>query len=270
MSLVYEESRVKQPGFFSIGEPEPKLRMGELIVYVNEKEEHFQVEAERTPVSNAFIRKHKINRRIRMQAGPFPYVFSKELFTQDHRKYVRVDLNIVLEVEDAYKLYISNVKDITTYLNNFIPGELASIVSTYTVEDIIRLQYFLQDVTVFPTFSSRIQSLGLRVAQYTTHVEKDGLETELDRNSRIREDENNAKLQDRIQEKFNEADIEIAEALAKASKLEKYKKLLDTTSPDIAIKFIPEEDQDLVREHWKNQGLQIELSKEDPLKTPFD
>lgn len=270
MSLVYEESSVKQPGFFSIGEPEPKIRSGELLIYVNEKEEHFQVEAERTPVSNAFIKKNKINRRIRMQSGPFPYVFSKELFTQDHRKYVKVDLNIVLEVEEAYKLYNSEIKDITTYLNNFIPGELASIVSTYTVEDIIRLQYFLQDMTVFPTFASRIKSLGLRVAQYTTHVEKDSLETELDRTSRIREDENKAKIQDRIQEKFNEADVEIAGALAQASKLEKYKKLLDTTSPDLAIRYIPEEDQDLVREHWKKQGLQIDVPKEDPLKTPFD
>ena len=266
MSLVYNVSTVKSPGFFSLGEPEPKIRSGEVIVYINENEEHFQVEAERTPVSSSFIKKNKINKRIRMNAGPFSYTFNEELFTQDHRKYVRVNLQMLLEVEDAYKLYYSNVKNIEAFLNNLIPGGLGAIVSRYSMEDIIRLQQFLQDVHVIPTLKSTLHSMGLRIAQYTIHVQKDELEINLDKGSRIKEDKNN----DKIDEVFIDAKVEIAKFEAKARMLEAYQGLLNTMEPQIALQLIPEENREIVKEHWKSKGLLIAAPKEDRNSTPFD
>src|SRR5690606_24479407 len=178
MSLVYHEEAVKKRTLFSTGDPEPKLSEGELFIYLNKSGTAFVIGAERTPVSNSFLMKNKIEYRIQMKSGPFIYTHGNEYMTADHTKKVAIEIRLRLEISDALKLYESGIKDINAYINNIIPAEISKVVEYYEMNEILDLQRKIRDVEVFDVLARELKTIGLKVGEYIAHVDKDVVEKE--------------------------------------------------------------------------------------------
>jgi hypothetical protein len=276
VSLVYSESAVKKKPFFSSGEPEPQLREGELFIYLNNAEEYFVVGHEKTPVSNAFINKNKINYRIRMAAGPFTYEHSDEYFTFDHRKYLRVIINLRLEIADAVKLYNAKVSNINSYLDGIIPSFIASVVENYEVNEIITLQQKLRDVDMFPGLTRDLKTIGLRVTMYNARVQKDDLQRVLDGDYRQTEHDIGMEKLVETQRRKTKYEMDTIDAVSKAKSiiaiLNGYDRLLveEGVSPELLLETADEEHKELLRSHWEKTGTLLEKPKNSSLDSRLD
>lgn len=276
MSLVYSETSVKKKPLFSSGDPEPQLREGELFIYLSRDGEYFVVGHEKTPVSNSFIKKNDINYRIKMAAGPFNYEHTNDYITADHRKYFRVAITLKLEIVDAVKLYNAKVSDIKSYLDGIIPAFIAGVVLNYEIDEIIELQRRLKDVEVFPGLLNNLNAIGLRVASYTSLVQKDSLQTELDKDYRQTEHDIGKEIMYKTAHKKSEHDLNTMDAVEQAKSkiaiLQAYDRLLveEGISPDILIDTVEPEHQDLLRAHWIKKGTLLEKPQENAIGSMMD
>lgn len=276
MSLVYSETHVKKKPLFSSGDPEPQLREGELFIYLSKDGEHFVVQHEKTPVSNAFIKKNDINYRIRMASGPFSYEHSNEYITADHRKYFRVAITLKLEVVDAVRLYNAKVSDIKSYLDGIIPSFIAGVVLNYEIDEIIELQRKLKDVEVFPGLLNSLQAIGLRVATYTSLVQKDTLQSELDKDYRKTEHDIGLDIMSKTAYKKSEHELNTMDAVEKAKSkiaiLHAYDQILleGGISPDILIDTVEPEHKELLRAHWIKKGTLLEKPQDSEIGSMMD
>jgi hypothetical protein len=274
LSLVYRETPIKKRGIFSLGaKPEPKLSPGELFIYLNEDNESFQIEAPQTPVTNTFLAKNKIVKSIRMNAGPFYYHYNNDFYTSDTRKLVNINVQIQLKVIDGYQLYLSRVSDIQAFLNNIIPSELSRLVSTYDISEVNLIQRQILSVDAFPSFASAIRNMGLAIEQYNAVVRQDELEHQLNSVSRQKDAERNETVKDTIHSHDINHINDHAEQVRIAKRLIGYRSIIkEIGNPDVALRLIPEDDRDIVKEDWKSQGLLLLDTKPETEKkeTPFD
>ncbi|MEI2363398.1 hypothetical protein [Priestia megaterium] len=256
MSLVYSESIVKRKPLLSSGDPEPQLREGELFIYLNSSEGYFVVEHEKTPVSNAFVNKNKINYRIKMAAGPFTYEHIDDYLTYDHRKSFRITINLRLEISDAVKLYNAKVSSINSYLEGIIPSYIASVVENYEMDEINTLRQKLRHIDVFPGLINDLRAIGLRVAMYNSHVKKDDLQVVHD--SRIREAETNLQIDSMIHKNTVIADANeaIFKSEAKMKILHYYEKQLleGNISQDLLLQMVDEETKSILIPYLNGKG----------------
>ncbi|WP_335432638.1 hypothetical protein [Bacillus sp. JJ1609] len=239
-----------------------------MFIYQNQDGEYFVIGHEKTPVSNAFIKKNNINYRIKMASGPFNYEHSGEYITAEHRKYFRVMLTLRLEIVDAVKLYNAKVSDIRSYLDGVIPAFISGVVLNYNIEEIIELQRKLKDVEVFPGLLNDLRAIGLRVASYTSLVKKDALQNELDQDHRKTEHDIGKEIMYKKAHKKTEHDLNTMDAVEKAKSiiaiLQAYDRLLieESLSPDILLETVELEHKDLLRSHWTKKGILLEKPEE--------
>jgi len=276
MSLVYSESPVNKKPLFSSGEPEPQLREGELFIYLNKSGEYYVVGYEKTPVSNAFIKKNKINYRIKMASGPFNYELSRNYITVDHRKYFKVTITLKLEIVDAVKLYNAKVSNINSYLDGIIPSFISGIVMNYEINEIIDLQLKLKDLEVFPGLINDLRAIGLRVSTYTSFVEKDDLQAELDQDYRRTEHDLGKEILIQNTRKKAEHDLSTIDVVEKSKSkiaiLRAYDRILieEGVSPEILLETVEEENKELLRTHWINKGTLLEKPKQSAIDSIMD
>lgn len=269
MTIVYSESHVKKKPLFSAGDPEPKLKEGELFIYLNQNGDTFVFGHEKTPISNSFIRKHKINYRIRMNAGPFSYQLSEEYVTHDHRKYLRVTIHLKLEIENAVKLYNSRVKNIETYLQNIVPPFVAGIVENYDIDDIIPLQKKIRDINVFPGLINDLKSIGLRVASYYSRVEKDSEQKSQDIDFRRAEHELKKEFYEETKRREFQHKVGVVDTVSKMEAIleieQHYTKLIEEGSVEPTLLLETVDDPTLkkhLQQKWKEKGLLLEAPKQ--------
>ncbi|MGG0338163.1 hypothetical protein [Priestia aryabhattai] len=272
MSLVYSESTVKRKPLLSSGDPEPQLREGELFIYLNSSEDYFVVEHEKTPVSNAFINKNKINYRIKMAAGPFTYEHSDDYLTYDHRKSFRITINLRLEISDAVKLHSAKVSSIKSYLDGIIPSYIASVVENYEMDEINTLRQKLRGIDVFPGLVNDLRTIGLHVAMYNSYVKKDDLQIVHD--SRIREAETNLQIDSMIHKNTVIADANevIFKSEAKMKILKYYEKQLleGSISPDLLLQMVDDETKAILIPYLNNKGYLEQLKQSESENTLLD
>ncbi|MFA9558111.1 hypothetical protein ACERII_12445 [Evansella sp. AB-rgal1] len=276
MSLVYSEVEVKKKPWFSAGDPEPQLRVGELFIYMTKDGEYIPVEAEKTPVSNAFIKSRKICRRIKMNAGPFHYSHGDEYVTRNHREQLRVEVTLKLEIVDPVKLYHANIKDITSYLHNRIPSFISSIIVTYDMDEISVVQQKFSDVEVFPQLISDVRNCGLRVAEYNARISKDQVAKQIDQKYRTAAGDLDIEaMQEMTRIKIKHDGSTMDKTYAASSKLELIRyfneMLEELQSPTIVLELIEEEEnKELMKRVWKEKGIYLEEGQEKATKRSSD
>lgn len=274
MSLVYQEEVVKKRTLFSPGDPEPKLSEGELFIYLSKLGKSFVMEAEKTPVSNSFLLKNKIEYRIRMKSGPFIYTHSNEYMTADHSKKFKIEIRLRLEIADALKLYESNINDINAYINNIIPAEISKTVEFYEMNEILDLQRKMRDVEVFDLLMRELKTIGLRVSEYTAYVDKDMVEQEHDKIRRATDVEIEVKMKRAGGDIALNQKTKMMEYKANMELIQFYTHQIETgQDPKLVLRMIrDEEERALVQDYWKDAGLLLETSQKEKLtsKSEFD
>lgn len=271
MAIVYSEVPIKKP-LLGVGDPEPKLEEGEIFIYRTQGGEYIVVEPALTPVSNAFIKRNKINYRIKINSGPFTYAPRKtEYRSRDHRKKFRIDVFVKLEVEDAVKLYHSSTTDIQAHLNKVLPKKIEKITGSYELYEVGQLADKLRDFDAYEGLIDDLRSMGLRVIDYDISVEKDKLEEQFDSGDRKTDFDLGQQLKIKKGQAVIDAEVEVVQGMSKLKanlkKIKEYDALLEEHSPETILRLASPEDQELLRDEWEKRGiLQLEAPSQDRRK----